>query len=247
MANYLYKFLYNLKTENVDLNWGREIIKKWTLEEIEKKDTVVKILDIGIGPGTDLNNIVNSTSKELELFGIENNKDFIQICEQHKIKIVDINLEKDHWPLSDETFDIIIINQVIEHVKELFWLFSEVSRVAKKNSLIIVGTPNLASLHNRLALLFGQQPTSINPISAHIRGFTAQAFIDFITYNNFFTVKKIVGSNFYPFPRRLSNFLSYLFPKLSVALFFLIKRTDKSGNFIEILNNKDFETPFYRG
>ena len=40
------------------------------------------------------------------------------------------NIERDDLPLADGQADLIIANQVLEHTKEIFWIFHEVSRLS---------------------------------------------------------------------------------------------------------------------
>jgi methionine biosynthesis protein MetW len=232
-----------------ELNYGREIIFIWIEDYIkyrEKNKINLNILDIGCGWGQDLTSLLE-ISKNAELYGIEINEEKIAACRQKNITIYKINCEKDRIPANDNFFDIIIINQVLEHTKEIFFICSEISRVLKKQGILIIGVPNLASLHNRILLMFGYQPTCIELMGPHLRGFTVPSLINFISKENYFFVKEVKGSNFYPTPPQISKILSKFFPQLSVSIFLLIERTSKEGLFIEILKKENFETNYSTG
>ena len=232
-----------------DLNYGREIIFHWIedyTKKYEKNKKNFKILDIGCGWGYDLTGLWE-ISKNIELYGIEIDDEKIAACQQKNIMIFKINCETDRIPVNDNFFDIIIINQVLEHTKEIFFICSEISRVLKKQGILIIGVPNLASFHNRILLFFGYQPTCIELIGPHVRGFTVPSLEKFISRENYFFVKEIKGANFYPAPPQISKILSKFFPQLSVSIFLLIERTSKEGLFIEILKKENFETNFYLG
>jgi len=232
-----------------DLNYGREIIFHWIedyTKKYEKNKKNFKILDIGCGWGYDLTGLWE-ISKNIELYGIEIDDEKIAACQQKNIMIFKINCETDRIPVNDNFFDIIIINQVLEHTKEIFFICSEISRVLKKQGIFIIGVPNLASFHNRILLFFGYQPTCIELIGPHVRGFTVPSLEKFISRENYFFVKEIKGANFYPAPPQISKILSKFFPQLSVSIFLLIERTSKEGLFIEILKKENFETNFYLG
>lgn len=139
------------------------------------------------------------------------------------------------------------MNQLLEHTKEIFWIFGEISRVLKPKGMCIVGVPNLASFHNRLFLCGGRQPTSIRMLGPHVRGITKKDFIDFIETDGFFKVTGFKGSNFYPFPCTIAKVLSKLFPSAAVSIFFQIQRTEREGNFLEVLDTRFFETPWWKG
>lgn len=202
-----------------------------------------------MGGGTDLLNIKSSVTgnSKIELFGIECYEPNVKQAKGRRIEVFPTNIEKDSIPVDDDYFDVVIANQIIEHTKEIFWIFSEISRALKKGGILIVGVPNLASLHDRILLFLGGRPTSIETLGPHVRGFTAPSFKRFIEADGYFKVLRISGCNFYPFPPPVSKFLSKLFPTLSVSLFFLIKRQNKQGNFIHVLDTRFYETPYFRG
>jgi ubiquinone/menaquinone biosynthesis C-methylase UbiE len=228
------------------LNYGRRIIIDW-LSQILGPDykSPFSILDIGMGPGDDLKNMRTSfPSKAFSLFGIDCLDHNVELAFKESIKAYKLNIESHPFPLGDASVDLVIANQVVEHTKEIFWIFSEISRVLKPNGYLIVGVPNLASLHNRLLLLFGQQPTCIEILGPHVRGITKPSFMRFIESGEYFSFVSWKGSNMYPFPKCLSGILCRIFPGFSASIFFLIRRTQKSGNFREVLSRHNFETPF---
>ncbi|CEG13488.1 Methyltransferase type 11 [groundwater metagenome] len=245
----IYDFFYNLKRGTEHLNYGRDIVAKWCVDyanKIENKD--VNVLDVGVGTGVDLLSIKQTCgSKNINLFGLEVYEPYIKKAKENKIKIFSINIENGTIPTKDEFFDIVIANQTLEHTKEIFWICSEISRVLKKDGIAVVGVPNMAALHNRILLLLGKQPSTIQLLSAHIRGFTKHDFEKFITTNDYFKVIDFKGSGFYPFPPLLSKTLSKIFPTLSVGIFYLIKRTQKKGKFIDIFKTRQYETPYFKG
>jgi len=59
-------------------------------------------------------------------------------------------------PFTDTSFDIVICTEVIEHVVEVRQLINEIHRVLKKEGKLILSTPNLVSLGNRLGMILGK-------------------------------------------------------------------------------------------
>ena len=55
------------------------------------------------------------------------------------------NIESDHWPFSDNSFDIVLCMEILEHLLlDPCFVFREAHRVLKANGQLIVTTPNIA-------------------------------------------------------------------------------------------------------
>jgi len=72
-------------------------------------------------------------------------------------------VDTEDFPFEDNFFDAVIALELIEHLYDPDHFLEEVYRVLKPSGYFILSTPNLASIHNRIALLFGFQPFSMNP------------------------------------------------------------------------------------
>jgi len=246
----LFETLRNMKRATEHLNYGRQLIADFASRASARWPHAARarVLDIGCGTGTDLNNIRQALApRPLDLYGVERYEPNIAAAAQYGIDVRSLNIEHDRLPFDDRLFDLIVANQIVEHTKQIFWMFSEISRVLKPGGAVIVGVPNLASLHNRVLLALGEQPTTIELLGPHVRGITKNAFKRFITADGYFKLLAVKGSNFYPFPPRLAQTLSRLLPTLAVGLFFLCERTDKSGEFARVLDTRFFETDYYAG
>ena len=228
-----------------NLNNGRDVIQKLISKaELGNKPRV--IVDIGAGEGKDLQSLIKL--KMYEIHAVENYPPFVKKLKDNSVSTHDIDIESESLPFEDCSVDLIIANQVLEHCKEVFWIFSEISRVLKRNGKLIFGVPNLASLHNRILLSFGRQPTCINVNSAHVRGFTKQGVRSFLNniFPKGFSLIAFKGSNFYPFPPFIAIPLSKIFPSFSVGIFFLYKKEKEyRGEFTKATNG--LATPYFIG
>ncbi|MDD3607709.1 MAG: class I SAM-dependent methyltransferase [Candidatus Moranbacteria bacterium] len=230
-----------LKLNDLRLNLGRDIIEKYISSV--KFDNV---LDLGAGDGNDLL-IAKKIKPEAELLAIENYERGIENLSAKNIKNFPLNLEKDKIPMEKDQLDLIIANQILEHTKEIFWIFHEICRTLKKGQYLIVGVPNLASFHNRILLFLGRQPSCILTDSAHVRGFTKNEIIRFAKIGGLELVG-FNGSNFYPFPPFIAKPLSRIFPSLSVGLFFLFKKTGEyNGEYLKFPVEQRLATNYFIG
>lgn len=226
-------------------NYGRDVIKDFTasLKEVDS------CLDLGAGHGTDLE-IIREKFPRARLHAIELYPPYIKELEAKGVKTFAVNLEAAPLPLEDESLDLIISNQVFEHVKEIFWIMHELSRVLKVGGALFLGVPNLASLHNRLLLALGRQPTCINNASAHLRGFTKHDLLRFVNiFENGYALRAYRGSNFYPFSPLIARPLARAFPSLAWGNFFLLKKKREytKSEFLKFPVENMLETNFFLG
>ena len=205
-------------------------------------------LDIGAGSGRDLS-IVKSIHSNCDLMAVDfraDNKNLIKLgC-----KILPLDIERDSIPLPDESIDLVIANQTMEHVKEIYWINHEVFRMLSIGGHFVIGVPNLLALHNRILPIFGFHPTCIQMISAHIRGYSIRDTTKFYETigSRFLSIEQVFGSQFYPLPKRLSRFTAALFPGLSTSIFFKIKKKSSYNNeFQRWTRDNLLETNFFTG
>ena len=194
------------------------------------------VLDIGCAEG-----VLGSEIKKrygCDVFGMEINKYAIKQAQRLGIKVKMADLEN-KWPFPDNSFDVVMAAQIIEHVINTDNIILEANRVLKKGGLLIITTPNLANWFNRIIFLFGFQPfyTEISlkdktlglkftrnftknrePIG-HIRIFTLKGLIDLLEYHKLKIVAVKGGSIYYlpSFMKPLDKFFS-VFPPLAADL-----------------------------
>ena len=114
------------------------------------------------------------------------------------VEVSQLDLEVDRFPWPDDSIDLVIANQVLEHLKNVWLPMAEMARVLRPGGWLIVSVPNLASLHNRLLLVLGLQPTSIRTQGPHVRGFTLGEIVRLVRLGSVFTVEQVRGVGFYP-------------------------------------------------
>lgn len=137
------------------LNYGRHHIANFLRQASASPSLIV---DLGAGHGADLAT-AESVHPSACLAGVESWPPYVEALSAKGITVYSLNIERDPFPFTDKSVDVVIANQVLEHCKEVFWIFSEVSRILKPGGCFIVGVPNLAALHNRFLLALGYQPS----------------------------------------------------------------------------------------
>ena len=123
------------------------------------------------------------------------------------VKVHDAN---NKFPFKDNSFDVIIAGEIIEHTFDDVSFLDECYRILKKSGLLIVTTPNLISLKNRLLMLFGFNPRYI--ISEyHYRTYTQKVFEERIIKSKFQKFK--FSGNFVIYSKNRDKILGTLFEK----------------------------------
>lgn len=91
-----------------------------------------RILDFGCATG---GYCLELKKLGFECVGIDINEEYIKIAQQ---KGVEAHLIKDRLPFNDNSFDTVIMFEILEHVQDPDRILKEAKRVAKKNILITV-------------------------------------------------------------------------------------------------------------
>jgi ubiquinone/menaquinone biosynthesis C-methylase UbiE len=128
-----------------------------TLSMVES-DGARKVLDVGSGNGEFTQMIIEHLNNNSEVVGMDGNINFVKMAldkYRHKTILADANKI---FPFSDDSFDLVIASQIIEHVYDTDLFIKEVYRILKKGGYCVCSTPNLASVHNIISLMLGNQP-----------------------------------------------------------------------------------------
>ncbi|MCF7834543.1 class I SAM-dependent methyltransferase [Candidatus Gracilibacteria bacterium] len=149
------------------------------------KDKVV--LDIASGSGYG-SFILSKRAKKV--IGVDISQESIDYCKKN---IKNGNLEfvtgnGKNIPLEDNSCDLIVSFETIEHILEYDNFLSELKRVLQHGGKLIISTPNFRG--------------EIIKNKYHVSNFTTDLFIK--TVSNFFNIENIYyqGKHFYPFPGR---------------------------------------------
>ena len=111
------------------------------------------VLDLGCNNGLVSNVIFNM---ECEVIGVDLPK-VIKIAKVKfpYIKFLSFNLNSS-FPFEDNYFDCIMAGEIIKHIIDDEKFLKECHRVLKDNGKLIITTPNIAYIRNRMLLLLGR-------------------------------------------------------------------------------------------
>ena len=136
-----------------------------TLSVIEKWVEVrSKVLDLGCGNGNILSEL--QKTKDINGLGVEIEEKNIEECLLQNINVIEQNIDDGLINFSNDSFDVVILSQTIQVLKNPNNALEEITRIGKT---CIVTIPNFGHWRSRLSLLLnGRMPvTSPLPESWH--------------------------------------------------------------------------------
>jgi SAM-dependent methyltransferase len=184
------------------------------------------LLDLGCADGA-LTMEFARTAHARSVHGVEVTPADAVAARERGIQVAEADLNRP-LPFDDGAFDVVVSNQVIEHLADTDCFVSEIRRLLKPGGLAITSTENLASWHNVAALVLGWQPFSLtnvslrtpgvgNPLAIHrtaeepgpsswehIRVFAHRGLRELFEAHGF-EVGALVGAGYYPLGPRLGR------------------------------------------
>jgi SAM-dependent methyltransferase len=115
-----------------------------------------RALDIGCGDGSTAAAIRERTGAVVT--GADISHRARELSAKVGIDCVVIDLNHDPLPFADDSFDLVYIGEVIEHLLDPDVVLKDIRRVLRPGGYLVLTTPNLGYLPNRLLLLLGIQP-----------------------------------------------------------------------------------------
>jgi hypothetical protein len=114
-----------------------------------------------------------------------------------------VELDGGRFPAADETFDVVVANQLLVTLKDVRTPVTESWRVLALGGLFFVSVPNLAALHNCILLALGFQPTTLHIGGDHVRGFAPGSMTSFLRQGGAFRLLAKRGVGLHPFTSRV--------------------------------------------
>lgn len=120
------------------------------------------ILDIGCYPPHLFNAL---TAFGYKLFGISSEHEKIS---QKNVKTA--NIETDKLPFQDNSFDLVLCSEVIEHLsKSPLLVFQEINRILRPGGYFLITTPNIIRTQNLIRMLIGHNISfPVEQLNSHL-------------------------------------------------------------------------------
>lgn len=184
-------------------------------------DPDAKVIDLGCGKG-DFTLKVKERINCKEIYGVDVWEEALKEAQNKGIKAEKMDLNEE-LSFPHGSFDVVVSNQVLEHLFFPSKFLQEVYRILKEDGYAVISSENLSSWDNIISLLLGYTPFSMefdrikigNPFSphdkekrgeypSHVRIFSFQGLTDLLKFHGF-KLGKVSASGYLPF-----NFLASL-------------------------------------
>ena len=173
-------------------------IRSDLVDLIDFSNEELSILDIGCGTGATLK-YIKSKYPNTKVYGIDSERK-LDIKSDPSLNITIADAQMINFIYDPETFDYIILGDIIEHLKEPLLFLHKVRNLLKNNGHIVCSIPNVANAKIIYELLHNQFTyTEVGLLDyAHLRFFTSYSFWDILEKSGF-SIKK-------SFPRIVKGF-----------------------------------------
>lgn len=131
-----------------------------------------KVLDVGCSTGFLGNEL--KKKKQCTVFGIDNNKSYLNIASKRLDKAIYADIEKNNIKLKTKSSDYIIFADILEHTRDPESMIKKFKAFLKDSGSFLISLPNVAHPINRINLLLGRWNCTDYGIldRTHLRFFT---------------------------------------------------------------------------
>ncbi len=144
----IYSFFSHISKINIKYTTYRKF------HNILKKIPKGNVLEIGCSTG-DFLEVLKKEGWNVK--GIDISRKSVKLASKKGIKVM-LHDTNEKFTFEDNSFDVIIAGEIIEHQLNDLNFLNECHRILKNKGTLIFSTPNLVSLKNRVLMLFGFEP-----------------------------------------------------------------------------------------
>ena len=204
---------------------------------IAREHSEPTLLDVGCWDG-ELSARCGAALGTKRMLGIEVYEAPAAEAEARGMEVARVDLETGCFPWQDGSVDVVVCNQVLEHLKNIWLPMAEMHRVLRPGGRAILSVPNLASFHNRVLLALGRQPTSIRVLGPHVRGYAFREFRDLVALGGAYEIERALTAGFYPLPAAWSRPLSSLWRGAGHTTIVLARKTAAAPPWLDYIESE---------
>ncbi len=173
---------------------------KWPVLKNLFPDKKLRFLDFGCGKGV-ITEKIHALHPAYTISGVDISSKALNVAKK-RIKNGEFRLidESQHIPYPDNTFDIVLASDVLEHIYDTKTAFRELARVLKPGGTLIITVPYNGKLKMLIAVLIGFE-FYFDPSSPHIRHYSPKTLSRCVTNTGLSVVRIGYYGRLYPLSR----------------------------------------------
>ena len=234
-----HNFIIANQTKNMEL-----LIRQLNSSDNKNSRT---LMDAGCGYGDNMIPI-KERYPDFKLIGVDKHEPTISKAKKTNHDIADFIYEDiTNLSLQSNTIDIVLSNQVIEHISNYNTYLSEITRVLKNKGLLIISTPNFHCPRNTFLKMIGHRTIlrwentrnlPAEEFRGHVQEFKEDELIEILEHHGFILLE---SSPIKPYPTLSGNWIFSLYTICEYIWYlltkpFVAKGYSKNHNMIFKLN-----------
>lgn len=185
-----------------------------------------KLLDVGCADGA----ICAPFAHRAELSGLDVNDKFLVKARERGFSTQVVDFERERFPYADDTFDVLVSGETIEHVVNTDWFMTEINRVLKPGGAAIFSIPNINQwISIPMMLVFDLPPRfSARFRAPHVRDFTPRTMKKCLRAFGF-DIERSTGTGYFVpgLSRPVGVSMTRLFKRFAAEVVFLTRKSKR--------------------
>lgn len=172
-------------------------------------------MDIGGGTGRTGNSLLLSG---FEVIVLDRNETIMRFGQKRYFNLPFIRGDAYNLPFRNESFDEVILEEIIEHFEDQKQVIEEILRILRSGGQVILSTPN-KHLFSAYIFLLRFVTFRFDKLTEHVKSHTSELTSDqLVQLFNKFSEKRVIGLN--PF----CQYLARRFPQIGIGLIGIFKK-----------------------
>ena len=139
--------------------------------------------------------------------GLDISKVAVEKARAKRLDVRKFDFADNKLPFEDNSFETVVLLDILEHLYQPEKLLREAHRVTKRNLVLCV--PNFNSLPARLQMLMGKTPENNKPRQGHVYWISHSVIKDLLERNNF-EIEDIEVNSFFSWVPGLKSIMQFL-------------------------------------